>query len=149
MGTLDPNDQETYSLIAIQAESRMRMGTFGFHRNPDKAARILGLYIVVDGMVERLKEAGVASLAHEWLYWACAGYYMQMSKVAGDIFRDAVPRLVPGLDAAETKMAMSAWMAIFSDFAALVADKRVIFMRMCVESGVSTATAALRQLSWP
>ena len=146
VGTLEPMDQETYALIAIQAESKMRMGTFGFHRKPDKAASVLGLYIVVDGMAERLKKAGVASCAHEWLYWACGGYYLQMSKVAGDMFRDTVPRVVPGLDAGQTKMAMSAWMAIFTDLAALVADKRVTFMRMRVDSGLSAARAALRQI---
>ena len=146
VGTLEPIDQETYSLIAIQAESKMRMGTFGFHRKSDKAASVLGLYIVVDGMAERLKKAGVASCAHEWLYWACAGYYLQMSKVAGDMFRDVVPRVALGLDVAQKKMAMSAWMAIFTDLAELVTEKRVTFMRMCVDSGVSTARAALRQI---
>ena len=83
VGTLEPTDQETHSLIAIQAESKMRMGTFGFHRKPDKAVSVLGLYIVINGMTERLKKAGVVSYAHEWLYWACAGYYLRMARVGG------------------------------------------------------------------
>lgn len=90
VSALEPLDQETYSLIAIQAESKMRMRTFGFHRKTDKTESVLGLYIVVDGMAERFKKAGVASCAHEWLRWACAGYYLQMSKVTGDTFRNNV-----------------------------------------------------------
>lgn len=101
----------------------MRMGAFGFHLKPEKAASVLGLYIVVAGMAERLNKAGVASCTHEWLYLACAGYCLQMTKMAGDMFRDAVPRIVPGLDAGKTKMAMSAWMTILTDLVELVAEK--------------------------
>lgn len=64
----------------------MHMGTFEFHRKPDKAAIVLCPCIVVEGIEERLKMAGVASCAHKWLYWACAGYYLQLAKLKGDMF---------------------------------------------------------------
>lgn len=62
------------------------------------------------------------------------------------MLRDVGPSLVPVLNAGDTMTANSAWVDIFSDLAALEADKRVTFMRVFVDSGVSTAGAPLRQI---
>lgn len=103
----------------------------------------MGLFLPDTAMPEKLKARNLAGCAHEWTYVSCSRFWLQMSAVAGDMFRDPAMRTVPGMDGMRTKMALAAWQAVFADLAAKVLDYRVTFMRLACDSGVSMAKAAL------
>lgn len=66
------------------------------------------------------------SSAHEWEYVACASYWLQMPRVAGEMFKDSKARTVEGLDDNQIKPAISAWRDLFTDLAAKVLNSRFL-----------------------
>ena len=122
------------------------MGSFGYFEKPRQSAAVMGLFLSDGVMRDKLKQVGLTSSAHEWEYVACASYWLQMAKVAGEMFRDSKAREVNDLTQEQINLAISAWGSIFGDLAAKVLQYRVSFCRLAVDSGVSAARAALAEV---
>ena len=146
LSELIDQDIDVYSLILLHARTQAELGSFGYFEKPRQSAAVMGLFLSDGVMREKLKKAGLTSSAHEWEYVSCASYWLQMARVAGEMFRDSRARSVDGLDDGQIKLALSAWRDLFTDLAAKVLNYRVSFCRLAVDSGVSAARAALSEV---
>ena len=146
LGEITDIDMEVYSLIYLRAQAKQGMGRFGRFRKPDESTAQMGLFLTDGVMAEKLRAVGLTSSSHEWTYVACSSYWLQMSQVAGEMAADATVRTVAGLADPEVDMGLRAWGRIFASLAAKVVGYRASFMRMAVDSGVSSARAALAEV---